>query len=130
MAAAQGNRYVEKHSIEEWENIFEGIYEKAKQGEFLSLQQAFIESDVRPSTATWLCSKYKALATIKKDIGDCIISEINEKGLKGDFNVAAVIWRSKQLGEVEKQVIEQSTTTVELTHEERLEAIKRLKDKL
>ena len=130
MAAAEGNRYGEKHSIEEWIEIFEGIYDKAKQGEFLSLQQAFIESDVRPSTERWLCSKNKALATIKKDIADCIANRINKGGLLAEFNPAMSIWRLKQLGEHDKQIIEQSNTTVELTPEERLERIKKLKDKM
>ena len=101
MAAAEGNRYAEKHSIEEWEKIFETIYQEAKQGKFLSLQQAFIESDVRPSTERWLCSKYKVLATIKKDIADAIANEINKGGLKSKFNPAMSIWRLKQLGESE-----------------------------
>jgi hypothetical protein len=103
MAAAEGNRYAEKHSIEEWEKIFETIYQEAKQGKFLSLQQAFIESDVRPSTERWLCSKYKVLATIKKDIADAIANEINKGGLKSKFNPAMSIWRLKQLGEKDEQ---------------------------
>ena len=99
MAAEKGNRYGEKHSLEEWEKIFEGIYEKAKKGEFLSIQQAFIESDVRPSTERWLASKYEALATIKKDIADCIANRINKGGLLAEFNPAMSIWRLKQLCE-------------------------------
>ncbi len=101
MAAAEGNRYGEKHTLDEWIEIFEGIYDKAIEGEFLSLQQAFIESDVRPSTATWLVNKHKALATIKKDIGEAIVNTINKGGLKSKFNPAMSIWRMKQLGESE-----------------------------
>jgi len=99
MAAEKGNRYAEKHSIEEWEEIFEGIYKRAIKGKYLSLQQAFIESDVRPSTERWLCSKYEVLATIKKDIAAAIANQINKKGLNGNFNPAMSIWRLKQLGE-------------------------------
>lgn len=99
MAAEEGNRYAEKHSIEEWTEIFEGIYDRALEGKYLSLQQAFIESDVRPSTERWLASKYKVLATIKKDIAAAIVNQINKKGLQGDFNPAMSIWRLKQLGE-------------------------------
>ena len=101
MAAPEGNKYGEKHTLDEWIEIFEGIYDKAIEGEFLSLQQAFIESDVRPSTATWLVNKHKALATIKKDIGEAIINTINKGGLKSKFNPAMSIWRMKQLGENE-----------------------------
>jgi hypothetical protein len=99
MAAEKGNRYGEKHTLEEWEEIFEGIYKRALKGKYLSLQQAFIESDVRPSTERWLASKYKALATIKKDIAAAIVNQINKKGLNGEFNPAMSIWRLKQLGE-------------------------------
>lgn len=130
MAAEKGNRYGEKHTLEEWEEIFEGIYKRALKGKYLSLQQAFIESDVRPSTERWLASKYKALATIKKDIAAAIVNQINKKGLKGEFNPAMSIWRLKQLGEQDKQVIEQNTTTTELTAEERKERIEALKNKM
>ncbi len=105
----EGNRHAEKHSLEEWANIFEGIYEKAKEGEFLSLQQAFIESDVRPSTERWLCSKYPVLATIKKDIADCIANRINKGGLLAEFNPAMSIWRLKQLGEHDVQKTDVTT---------------------
>jgi hypothetical protein len=130
MAAPEGNKYAEKYTLDEWIEIFEGIYEKAMNGDFLSLQQAFIESDVRPSTQKWLCQKYEALATIKKDIGEAIVNTVNKGGLKSQFNPAMAIWRMKQLGEVEKQVIEQNNTTVNLTPEERKERIEQLKNKL
>jgi len=130
MAAEQGNRYAEKHSLEEWEDIFDKVYKRACKGEYTSLQQAWIKNDVRPSTATWLVKKYKVLASIKKDIGEAIIAVINDRGLEGDYNATCVIWRSKQLGEVDKQEIEQKTTTVELTPEERKERIEQLKSKM
>jgi len=130
MAAEKGNRYGEKHSIEEWEKIFDKVYKKACEGKYTSLQQAWIKNDIRPSTATWLVKKYKALASIKKDIGEAIIAVINDKGLEGDYNATCVIWRSKQLGEVEKQVVEQQNTNIELTPEERKQRIEELKSKM
>ncbi len=130
MAAEKGNRYAEKHSIEEWKDIFEDIYKKAIKGKYLSLQQAFIESDVRPSTYKWLVNKYEVLANIKNDIADAVAMKINKGGLNGDFNPAMSIWRLKQLGEQDKQVIEQNTTTTELTAEERKERIEALKNKM
>lgn len=130
MAFEEGNKLAEKHTLEEWIAIFEGIYEKAMNGEFLSLQQAFIESNVRPSTATWLVDKHRVLATIKKDIGDAIANTINKGGLNMKFNPAMSIWRLKQLGEVDKQTIEQNNTTVELTPEERQTRIEELKQKM
>jgi hypothetical protein len=132
MAAAEGNRYGEKHSLEEWETIFEGIYDKAVQGEYTSLQDAFMSNDVRPSTERWLCSRYKALASIKKDIAEAIIRSLNDKALFIDNRVspAIAIWRMKQLGETEKQVIENTNTVIELTTEERSERIQQLKNKI
>ena len=122
MAAAEGNRYGEKHSLKEWEDIFEGIYDKAVQGDYTSLQDAFMSNDVR----------YKALASIKKDIGEAIIRSLNDKALFLDNRVspAIAIWRMKQLGETEKQVIENTNTVIELTAEERKERIEQLKNKL
>jgi len=109
MAAEKGNRYAEKHSIEEWKDIFEDIYKKAIKGKYLSLQQAFIESDVRPSTYKWLVNKYEVLANIKNDIADAVAMKINKGGLNGDFNPAMSIWRLKQLGE--KDVTKTDVTT-------------------
>ncbi len=94
------------------------------------MQQAFIESDVRPSTYKWLVNKYEVLANIKNDIADAVAMKINKGGLNGDFNPAMSIWRLKQLGEQDKQVIEQNTTTTELTAEERKERIEALKNKM
>ena len=130
MAAEKGNRYAEKHSIEEWEKVFNNVYKNACKGKYTSLQQAWIKNDIRPSTATWLVKKYEVLASIKKDISEAIIALINDRGLEGDYNATCVIWRSKQLGEVDKQEIEQKTTTVELTAEERKERIEALKNKM
>ncbi len=99
MAAEKGNRYAEKHSIEEWEDLFNNVYKNACKGKYTSLQQAWIKNDIRPSTATWLVKKYEVLASIKKDISEAIIALINDRGLEGDYNATCVIWRSKQLGE-------------------------------
>jgi len=132
MAAAEGNRYAERNSIEEWNNIFENIYDNAVKGEYNSLQDAFMSNDIRPSTMRFLCLRHKELSSLKKDIGEAIIRSINDKALFIDNRVspAIAIWRMKQLGETEKQVIENTNTVIELTAEERKERIEQLKNKL
>ena len=132
MAAAEGNRYAERNSIEEWNNIFEKIYDNAVKGEYNSLQDAFMSNDIRPSTMRFLCLRHKELSSLKKDIGEAIIRSINDKALFIDNRVspAIAIWRMKQLGETEKQVIENTNTVIELTAEERKERIEQLKNKL
>ena len=132
MAAAEGNRYAERNSIEEWNNIFEKIYDNAVKGEYNSLQDAFMSNDIRPSTMRFLCSRHKELSSLKKDIGEAIIRSLNDKALFIDNRVspAIAIWRMKQLGETEKQVIENTNTVIELTAEERAERIEQLKNKM
>jgi len=93
------NREAAIHSMEEWQNIFEDVYKKAKGGKYLRLAEAFMDSDVKPSTYKWLVNKDPVLATIKEDIKEAIANKINKKGLNGDFNPAMSIWRLKQLGE-------------------------------
>jgi len=132
MAAAEGNRYAERNSIKEWNNIFEKIYDNAVQGEYNSLQDAFMSNDIRPSTMRFLCLQHKELSSLKKDIAEAIIRSLNDKALFIDNRVspAIAIWRMKQLGETEKQVIENTNTVIELTTEERSERIQQLKNKI
>ena len=132
MAAAEGNRYAERNSIKEWNNIFEKIYDNAVQGEYNSLQDAFMSNDIRPSTMRFLCLQHKELSSLKKDIAEAIIRSLNDKALFIDNRVspAIAIWRMKQLGETEKQVIENTNTVIELATEERSERIQQLKNKI
>ena len=102
MAAEKGNRYAQRHSVEEWVNIFEKVYEKALKGKYLRLAEAFMDFDIRPSTYKFLVNQHKELASIKEDIKEAIANKINKKGLDGEFNPAMSIWRLKQLGEVDQ----------------------------
>jgi|TARA_Y100000296_G_C5175784_1_gene259978 hypothetical protein len=131
MGAEKGNRYAEKNTLEEWEKLFNEIYTKATKGKYNSLQDAWISNDVRQSTATWLCDKYKVLASIKKDIASAIIREINDQGLRGNYNPAMCIWRNKQLGEKDTQYqeVNQNNKTIELTDEEKDARFKELMKK-
>jgi len=99
MAAEKGNRYAERHSVKEWIELFEKVYEKALTGKYLRLAEAYMDFDIRPSTYKFLVNQHKELASIKEDTKEAIANKINKKGLNGDFNPAMSIWRLKQLGE-------------------------------
>ena len=124
MAAPEGNRYAQKHSLDEWEEKFQEVYESSKKGKFLSLQEAWIESDIRPSTAKWLVKNYEVLAAIKKDINEAIISTINRGSLKEGMNPTASIWRMKQLGETDRQEVVQTNVNTEVTTEEQMQEVR------
>jgi hypothetical protein len=127
----KGNRDAEKWSIEDAEEIFLTALDFANDNdECLCVEDAIHHTKIPYSTFYNLAKKHSVLEDIKKDINKAVLRRINKKGLHGEFNPAMSIWRLKQLGEHDKQIIEQQNTNVELTPEERLERIKKLKDKL
>jgi hypothetical protein len=127
----KGNRDAEKWSIEDAEKLFLKALEFANDSdECLCVEDAIHHSKIPYTTFYDLAKKHTVLNNIKKDINKAILRRINKKGLKGDFNPAMSIWRLKQLGEVEKQVVEQQNTNIELTAEERKERIEALKNKM
>ena len=119
MPAPQGNKNAEKHSFNEWKEIFELMRENARTNpEILSLQDAFIEAYVPGSTFYWLCDTYFELEAIKRDIMEIVVSRVNKLAIKNQGNATACIWRMKQLGEKDKQEIKQENIgSVANTHE-------------
>ena len=127
----KGNRDAEKWSIEDAEEIFLTALDFANDNDkCLCVEDAIHHTKIPYSTFYNLAKKHSVLEDIKKDINKAVLRRINKGGLLAEFNPAMSIWRLKQLGEHDKQIIEQSNTTVELTPEERLERIKKLKDKM
>ena len=127
----KGNRDAEKWSLEKAEELFNKAYEYALTNkDCLCVEDAIYQSGIPFSTFYNLSKKSTVLEDIKKDINRAILRRINKKGLNGEFNATMSIWRLKQLGEQDKQVIEQNTTTTELTSEERKERIEALKNKM
>ena len=127
----KGNRDAEKWSLEKAEELFNKAYECALTNkDCLCVEDAIYHSGIPFSTFYNLSKKSTVLEDIKKDINRAILRRINKKGLNGEFNATMSIWRLKQLGEQDKQVIEQNTTTTELTSEERKERIESLKNKM
>ena len=127
----KGNRDAEKWSIEDAEEIFLIALGFANDNdECLCVEDAIHHTKIPYSTFYNLAKKHSVLEDIKKDINKAVLRRINKGGLLAEFNPAMSIWRLKQLGEHDKQIIEQSNTTVELTPEERKAKIEKLKDKL
>ena len=99
MAAPKGNKHNEKYTLESELPIFEDLLRRAKEGEFLCIQEAVMLSKYPRHVFYYLCERFVDLDNIKKDINDCIITVINRKALNNQMNSTASIWRMKQLGE-------------------------------
>jgi len=132
MGAAKENRYTEKYSEEEAIELFEKAANYSYQDkDCLSVQAAIRHIDIPHSTFYDLIRQHKGLDNIKNEIVQNVLWRINDGGLKGKFNPTIVVWRSKQLGETDKQVIEQTVNDKvallkELPPEERAKRIKEL----
>ena len=103
MAAPIGNKHNEKYTLEKELPIFEKLIERAKEGEFLCIQEAVMLSPYSRQAFYYLCEKFIDLDTIKKELNDIIISIVNRKALTNQMNSTASIWRMKQLGEKDQQ---------------------------
>ncbi len=102
-----GNKASEKWTEKEALDAFNGLYLYTKSNnKVLSLQQAYIEYGIPPSTYYYLTEKFPVLEKIKKGMHDVIIARINSGALTGDYVPTPAIWRMKQLGESDKQEID------------------------
>ena len=127
----KGNRDAEKWSLEDAEELFLKALDFANDSdECLCVEDAIHHTKIPYTTFYDLAKKHSVLNSIKTDIKRSVLRRINKGGLLAEFNPAMSIWRLKQLGEHDKQIIEQNNTNVELTPEERKERIKKLKDKM
>ena len=127
MAAPTGNKYNEKYTLEGELPIFEDMLEKAKEGKYLSIQEAVMYSPYGRSSFYHLCDRFKELDSVKEDINDTIIANVNRKALEGEYNPTASIWRMKQLGERDKTEVTSTVTNLTPPTEEEL---KEANDKL
>ena len=99
MAAPEGNKYNEKYTLEKEKPIFEDIIERAKKGEFLSIQEAVMNAPYTRQIFYYLCDRFEDLDSIKEELNDVIVAIVNRNALEGTYNATASIWRMKQLGE-------------------------------
>lgn len=106
MPAPKGNKYAQVYTFEEAFEKFKEMLEYSATDDCLCVQDAFLHVKMPSSTFYYLTESYKELEDIKKDIDANVISKINRKALKGEFQPTASIWRMKQLGEKDKTEVE------------------------
>ncbi len=106
----EGNKDSEKYTEERATEILLELIKRAKAGDYYSLQEIILENDdlIPQSTCYYLIEKFPDLEKYKKTLAAIVIARINKGAIIGDFNATAVIWRSKQLGEKDKQEVEQT----------------------
>lgn len=78
--------------------------------EILSFQDACASIKWRDSKVNYWCTQIAIFATLKTDIQNTIIRRVNKNALKNEFNATSAIWRQKQLGEIEKQEVDNKHT--------------------
>lgn len=76
-----------------------------------SLTDVWRSVGIFPSTAHHLRKRFNDLDYIFKDVEDLIKNVLHKGAIHKRYNVAAVIWRLKQMGEVDK--IETENTNIE-----------------
>jgi len=113
MAAPKNNKYNEIYTLEKELPIFKELVDRAKGGEFLSIQEAVMNSPYERGIFYYLCDRFEDLDNIKKELNDIIIAIVNRKAIKGEYNATASIWRMKQLGERDEKYQQQEVTVSE-----------------
>lgn len=90
---------------------FSEIIENTKTDEnILCFQDACLSIGWRSSKVEYWVKKIPVFENLKKDIQDIIISRVNNNALRNKFNATASIWRMKQLGEKDKQEIDNKSS--------------------
>ena len=106
MAAAKGNDYARKYTLEDATNLFIIGAEYASNNEdCLCIQDVFIHMEMPCSTFNLLVRQHDVLSSIKESMQASIISRVNKKALESGFAAAPAIWRLKQMGESDQQNI-------------------------
>lgn len=109
MPAPKGNKYAQIWDEENAKPEFlHALHYAATDTRCLCLEDAIAQTKIPYSTYDYLAIKYEVLGQIKKDTKIEVKRRINKGALEGDFNPASGIWRMKQLGEVDKQEIDQN----------------------
>lgn len=107
----KGNRIAKKEPKVVLRKFQEILKNAIDDQEILSWQDACLSIGWRVTKCDYWVGKHSVFETIKKEVHNIIISRINKKGLKGDYNPTMVIWRSKQSGETDTQYKKLDHTT-------------------
>lgn len=102
----KGSKIAQKYDMDEVTKTFEMLVERCKDGEFLSIQECTMHSNMNPRTFRYYCKQYPKLNELKEAMNDYIIANVNRMALSGKFNPASAIFRMKQLGEKDNNNIE------------------------
>lgn len=83
--------------------------------DILCFYDACMSISWRHTKVDYWVKKLPVFDTFKKEIQNAIVSRINKKALKGEFNPTASIWRFKQLGERDEKVIDNKSSDGSMT---------------
>ena len=116
MAAPKDNKYNQVWTHKDAkERFLKALKYSEIDDDCLHLADAIKVTGIPYSTYDYLAEKHKDLGLIKKDTKMEVLIRINKGTIKGDYPPAAGIWRMKQLGETDRQEINQNVTNNELT---------------
>ena len=116
MGAPKGNKYNQVWTEKEAkERFIKGLQYAEEDTECFHLEDAIKQTGIPYSTYDYLAEKHKDLGLIKEETKMEVLRRINKGTIKGDYPPAAGIWRMKQLGETDRQDINQNITSNELT---------------
>lgn len=108
-----GGRFIKGHDMNrKWTEdeavaIFIDLANRTRNGEFLTIQEIIMNSPFSPRMFDKMAEKYASCREIKEIMKNDILAIINRGGMEGTLNPATVIWRNKQLGEHDRQIVEQ-----------------------
>ena len=132
MAFEKGNKYASEWTLENALPRFKDALDFAEdpKNECYSLQDAIYQSGIPYSTFYYLADNQPVLETIKKDIQQAVIRNVNKGAVKGVFAASPAIWRMKQLGEKDEQHVKSTgtivSTNIEVADNESKEEIEKL----
>lgn len=95
-------RWTKEEAIRE----FQLLEIRTRNGEFLTIQEIIMNSEFSPRQFDLLADKYDECKELKETMVNSILAIINRGGMEGTYNPATVIWRNKQLGEHDRQIVE------------------------
>lgn len=104
----KGSDLNRKYTKEEAVKLFEAVSKSCMTGDYLSIQEAQVNSGIKHRTFYDLVKRFPEVKEIHDQMRDAIAATVNRRGLEGDYSAAMAIFRLKQFGETDKIVNEVS----------------------